>query len=1276
MSTSSTSIPKPKNWQDFERQIEILAQCWLRDPNAKGNGRQGQAQQGVDVYGRREKSEWVGLQCKQKMDKAVTETELREEVDKATGFEPKLAEFILVTTAPRDAKIQKIARKISDERDDFSVDVWGWEDVEGLVAQFPLARRAFDPDYSPIISEEISGYREETMAGIAEVLAELRSVRQRMGSSVSATSATEIEKDESTERHGQISLIQSLIDEGEIATAIPLVKRFAETQLEGACASETYRFKIAQANIAIKREQFDHAGKLLLEASEIYPDHKNAKSNLAIGNLLLGNGPEAEELALSLLAIDPANQKMADTLAQARAQQEKADPFEGIPDSLLNSSVVWGLKCNLARFANDFRWRAIAKEGATEHPDDKILKRYSAEAIVDECVSEKPAFIVGEKSANIRWSDLEDAAGELLQQIEALKSIDGEIDPSLAHNAALAARLIGRFDEALNILSSAIIDHPTERELVEQVAMHHVHHGNPNEAISLLSDALRSSGADLTLAAAYIEVGRFADAKQLLDEKDYPQKGEASPFQFLGVHFEWFRAQKRFDEAIEFFVDLSEKLPNEILPKLFRAKVARLTSDDEAYDEAIRCAVALVNEATPFTVAYELADEAFRGQHYEVTVDLLKDRVATDHENEPLSLCIAAAMNGELHKTASDLLQRVPSEVAKERWYRRVKIALENKIGSKRALPLLNSYLRDFPDDAEMRTARIGIWQVLGEPGRIRKDIEATDFDSLAGSPFSRMQFYRIATIYSDGLRSVPKAYRLLLENWDNVDCHTGYQSIFLTNDKIDGIDCAPLVVGPDCFFKVMTGKGEERRHRIEDSKPAIFGDEWLEPASELARAFKGKSVGDKIEFAGAFQTTTLEVLEVKSVYLDVLHRSMTHFQDRFPSSGALFQLTIDTDADDPFVEMKQMTRRMAERDEELINVYRDNPIPIVWLAGLLGKDEIECSIGLPADMNIPFRVCQGLQEEREVAFNIIQNNQNRGVVVDAVTAVLIKQLGVADAVEAVLGPIKTSSTTIERLSQRLHDAEGMLGRMMGTFGYRDGQYFLNKHTEEQKKTILRVRADDLDWARNHLQILPSLPEAELSKDAKQIADLVGTRAIAPTLAASGAGLPLLADDFGIRIWSKAALDVDGLWLQPVLMKARDDGHLNSEQYADAVMAIVDAGFSYISIDPQTLLHALRKAKFDVDAVAKPLKIVFGTSADINRNLLVAIATMVLLNNENCPPATVYRLASAVAREAVYPRWSQRKKILSALAKAPIPAMHQHLESWLWWNSTGSDPTL
>ena len=53
MTTSvSQQIPPPKNWQDFE---SLCADLWTKiwkDPDTQMHGRQGQAQYGVDVYGR------------------------------------------------------------------------------------------------------------------------------------------------------------------------------------------------------------------------------------------------------------------------------------------------------------------------------------------------------------------------------------------------------------------------------------------------------------------------------------------------------------------------------------------------------------------------------------------------------------------------------------------------------------------------------------------------------------------------------------------------------------------------------------------------------------------------------------------------------------------------------------------------------------------------------------------------------------------------------------------------------------------------------------------------------------------------------------------------------------------------------------------------------------------------------------------------------------------------------------------------------------------------
>jgi hypothetical protein len=135
-------IRPPKNWEEFERLcLHIFRGVWS-DPLAEMHGRRGQAQQGVDVYssplslsrGRH------GVQCKGKdqgYGGSVDLAEVEAEIAKADTFTPPLTHWILATTAPRDAALQRDVRSISDARAAaglFTVQVLAWEDLQDLIA--------------------------------------------------------------------------------------------------------------------------------------------------------------------------------------------------------------------------------------------------------------------------------------------------------------------------------------------------------------------------------------------------------------------------------------------------------------------------------------------------------------------------------------------------------------------------------------------------------------------------------------------------------------------------------------------------------------------------------------------------------------------------------------------------------------------------------------------------------------------------------------------------------------------------------------------------------------------------------------------------------------------------------------------------------------------------------------------------------------------------------------------------------------------------------------
>lgn len=129
MSADHERLLPPNDPAAFESLcLDLWQEIW-GDSGAQKNGRTGQAQAGVDVFGKSPKG-WAGVQCKQKdglLRTSVTVAELDTEVAAARSFEPKLALFILATSGPRDAKVQQRARELTEAG--FEVQVWSWDDI-------------------------------------------------------------------------------------------------------------------------------------------------------------------------------------------------------------------------------------------------------------------------------------------------------------------------------------------------------------------------------------------------------------------------------------------------------------------------------------------------------------------------------------------------------------------------------------------------------------------------------------------------------------------------------------------------------------------------------------------------------------------------------------------------------------------------------------------------------------------------------------------------------------------------------------------------------------------------------------------------------------------------------------------------------------------------------------------------------------------------------------------------------------------------------------------
>jgi hypothetical protein len=170
-----TRLPIPKNWQDFEQLCHALWKEIWGDPNAQRNGRAGQAQAGVDIFGQPMYLHRLsGVQCKDKdsrLGSSLSASELVAECKKAANFVPAIGDFTMATTAPRDESIQQEARMLTAKRQfPFDVYVWSWDDIEQEIRPRPKLLDAYFPGLqysslgSPQLYTSVISHRDQCLA--------------------------------------------------------------------------------------------------------------------------------------------------------------------------------------------------------------------------------------------------------------------------------------------------------------------------------------------------------------------------------------------------------------------------------------------------------------------------------------------------------------------------------------------------------------------------------------------------------------------------------------------------------------------------------------------------------------------------------------------------------------------------------------------------------------------------------------------------------------------------------------------------------------------------------------------------------------------------------------------------------------------------------------------------------------------------------------------------------------------------------------------------------
>lgn len=1285
MAVSSTAIPKPTNWDDFEKKMLVLAQSELKDRTAQRNGRSGQKQAGIDVFGNRNGDPNLpfGIQCKQKLQNAVTERELRREAKSALSFKPRPpVEFILATTAPRDQAIQAVARTITEEyrRDGIHmhVAVWGWEDIEERVSQHGDALRAFDPSHTPFVealATSVMASNDQVSQDVQKLTRVVEALAVRTPAPQSATSLQRDPAALDTPLHGRITALTDLIDDGHSALAIKQLEQLRAKYWDTASDSERYRILVAIASAELKNSNYEPAGYLLLQAYEECPAHPRARQNLAKGYLLVGNATRAMELARDLLRQDPTKSDAANTLIQARLRAGiDGHPLADIPEALHETADVIIAHVYFLRAKNDATWKALIERGSALHPDSALIRIAAAEATLESFIDKRRSIMGGGIATDAERGQLGLAARTLIDA--AVDAIDKgyALTISMAVNATLAARFIDDIDVAIKILDAALVQHPQEEIVRTQRAILALAKRDLDAVLELVPARVKDAEARSLRAVALLDMGCFDEGAAVIGS----MSAEAIPDHVrFGLHAALCRAhiaRKEYEQAIQVARRALVPTPNDLALRSLLIHALRWI-DRAAAESELDAAIAETDAGSEFIHRLFLAFEAEQLERNDAVVALLDGYVSVARDSEALQLLIGSLMAERLWVRAGAVLESLPAELASSRWYRRAQVALSINTGQPTAARALDDYLISWPNDASMVFARLGAWAKLGNGAKIKESCASIEFEKLFGPPHIRIRIAAIAVRHGYTTAALPYAYRTLMDHWDDHAAHLAYHGVFLLNDNLADALPPTETVGDNTVVLVSGGDGEHR-YRFESRTEGAFVNERVAPDSDLGKLLWGRRAGDVIDLPSLPEVSkSVTVRSILPTYVDAFQRSIDQFNQRFPTARGLWKVALDFDAEDPVKEMRAMTRSRAESNQELLDLYKRTPgMPLAFVARALGGDPIEVWQSLPG-AGAKFRVCHGNSIERDSALNLLASRERVGCVVDAITLSAIRRLGIVEAVRHVCGPVYAPQSVLDLLGARALEATGNVGKKMGFVSWQNDRLVMQEYPPELLEEFASEAVREREWARQQVQVAAAVPQVDLDREARTVVTAMGDSIADPVIAADGGQKLLLSEDLGLRLWGQHAFKLHASWLQPVMMIARHEGHMSAREYYDACCTLVLSGHTFISLDSNAILHQLKKDGFAVTAkLSQLIDAIGGPRADLNSNVNVASQFLAAALEHIEKPEDGMRLVSKVLESMTDGHFMEQRAIARSILRA-LPSKWwttEHVLAWLAGHSLGT----
>jgi tetratricopeptide (TPR) repeat protein len=799
---SGLQISPPANWQDFETLCCDLWRSIWKDPNTQKNGRWGQPQHAVDICGRpNQEDSWAGVQCKGKdnyTNKSLAEKEVRDEVEKAKSFEPKLSQFIIATTGPKDTKIEELARKITQEHlrsSLFSVHIWGWGDVVNRLEDFPDLINKHYPGLSlntKAFKKETDEIKETTQAilkSIADVKLSVSYLPKKIDT-VSKINYPDISMIILTpEYQAELDHSRDLLNNYKPKEALEFLEKLKSRIWSSAQPIVKYRILTNIGSAKLWLDQNQDAARLFIKALQYNPEDEKALCNAALGYMLLGKIEEAKTFANKVLTKNSSSNRAYSIIIQTSLDDEKLeDIISKVPEPYRATKEVAhaiGFLARKRKKLNDSKkWLEIAVEKDKE--DLPELKGTFGEILL-ELVIENQSTIYG-----IQLNDIQ--KDQFSKSIVLLTSAwDRVVDKDLRKlrltwivNRGIAKGLLGDLEGAIKDVETVLEVEPYNPIFIKYRAFFAYNSDDNEKAIKLLkgiSFAKETPEATLLLAEVLRKENKPSEAISILIEFlqiELPKQIEEGVDRLL---IQLYVDTKDFENARKISDSMQASDPINVSNLVDAARILRFSGKSAD-------AISLLNEAKKYTIdsssfrLLELADEFYSLEQFEDAANIY-EKIVDKNLDTPLNhkLLNSYYRAGKIDK-ALKICQNLHQKYGPLKYISEMESAIYEEIGNlPEAKRICQEYLSLFPDDIGMKlrlavvSFRSNDFEELDKFLEFPIDISILSLDSV----------FQLAHLYA-ARKLVKKSFEIMYETrrkfFNNGDAHLKYIGCFFQRER------------------------------------------------------------------------------------------------------------------------------------------------------------------------------------------------------------------------------------------------------------------------------------------------------------------------------------------------------------------------------------------------------------------------------------------------------------------------------------------------------------